>query len=418
MSSALIVLMALPVIGRDLGAVRRGEYVKPPSLGRKVGEFVVVAVAILSVVLLRRRGLDAAGALDDAAFDPLLAAAPALLALAVGIVTLRIYVYPVRLLSRLGARRRDVVFFVGFRRILQQPAAIRPSLVVILLAVAVAVFGGTVSLSIDHGQRDSTWQEVGADYRITGPAPTSQLSPRLDVSAIESIEASAFGLRFDSLAREFGSRGDSVEFLGLEALEYNEVTAGTRADADLPEAITRVQAGADVGTERNPIPAVVSRQWADLRSLATGQTFVLDFGRIDATFVITESRDRFPGMPLDRPFVVANVGSIEAVGYGALRPTVLYLRAPESAFTEIEAASRLATGAVLMARNELYDQVHDTPLVAGVGGGGRRRRVRPHREVPPARPGVSPDSRTDTPRRHANSDSGADAPDPDRGSYR
>lgn len=366
-SSALVVLMTWPVIGKDLGAVRRGEYAEPPSLRRRVVESVVVAVAIVSIVLLRRRGLNAAGTSDDSAFDPLLAAAPALLAVAVGIVTLRMYVYPVRLLARLGARRRDVVTFVGFRRILQQPVAVRASLIVILLAVAVAVFAGTVRLSIDQGQQVSTWQEVGADYRITGVAATAQLSPRLDVSAIDSIEASAFGLRLDALAG--GSRLDSVEFLGLEALEYNEVTAGTEAAANLPGAITRRQAGAEVGTERNPIPAVVSRRWAEQRSLAKGHTFVLDFGRSEATFVIAEHRDRFPGLPLDRPFVVANVGSIEAAGDSALRPTVLYLRAPESAFDEIDAAVRPATGAVLTGRGERYDEVHEAPLVAGVGRG-------------------------------------------------
>jgi putative ABC transport system permease protein len=370
-ATTLIVAAGLPVIRKDLGALHRGELTGPLSLRRKVAEAGIVAVAIVAIVLLRRRGLGIAGTRNDVGFDPLLAAAPALLALAVGIVTLRLYVYPVRLFSWLSAKRRDLVAFVGFRRILQQPPAARMPLVVILLAAAVAVFAGTVRLSIDHGQRESTWQEVGADYRIAGAAATTQLPQLLDVAAIDSIEASAFGLRLDSIARDVIEARDPVEFLGLEPAAYNEVTTGTRAAADLPEAVTRTQSGADIGTGANPIPAVVSREWAEFRSLATGDTFVLDFGRIEATFTVAETRDRFPGLPVDRAFVVANVDSIQAVSGVTLRPTVLYLRAPESAFDEIDAATRSARGSVLAARGRLYDLIDGAPLVAGVGRGFR-----------------------------------------------
>lgn len=367
-ATALIVVAARPVIRRDLGALRRGEFIGPTSLRRKIAEGVIVAVAIVAIVLMRRRGFDDA---DGASFDPLLAAAPTLLALAVGIVTLRLYVLPIRLFSWLGARRRDVVAFVGFRRILQQPPAARLPLVVILLAVAVAVFAGTVSMSIDHGQQDSTWYEVGADYRIAGAAATTQLPRLLDVTSIEQVEAAAFGLRLDSIAREVIGTRDPVEFLGLEAVGYNAVTAGTRIEASLPDVITGAQSGSGIGTEGNPIPAIVSREWAQLRSLAPGDTFVLDFGRFQASFVIAERRDRFPGLPLDRAFVVANIDGIEAVSGVTLRPTVLYLRAPGSAFDEIAAATRAARGSVLAARGRLYDRIHSAPLVAGVGRGFR-----------------------------------------------
>ncbi len=366
-ATALIVVAALPVIRRELGAPRRGEFIGPSSLRRKIAEGLIVVVAIAAIVLMRRRGLGVAGDADGASFDPLLAAAPALLALAVGIVTLRLYVFPIRLFSWLGARRRDVVAFVGFRRILQQPPAARLPLVVILLAVAVAVFAGTVSMSIDHGQQDATWHEVGADYRIAGSAATTQLPQLLDVTSIEQIEASAFGLRLDSIARGVIGSRDPVEFLALAAADYNAVTAGTPVSADLPEAITRPHTSDGIGTDTNPIPAIVSREWAEFRSVGAGDTFVLDFGRIQATFVLVESRDRFPGLPLDRAFVIANVDSIEAVSGVTLRPTVLYLRAPGSAFDEIEAATRATPSSVLTARARLYDRIHSAPLVAGVG---------------------------------------------------
>ena len=62
--------------------------------------------AVAAAVLLRRRGLESGP--DDAGFDPLLAAAPALIALAAGIVTLRLYAVPVRLLGWLAAKRRGM----------------------------------------------------------------------------------------------------------------------------------------------------------------------------------------------------------------------------------------------------------------------------------------------------------------------
>ncbi|HEY8453940.1 MAG: hypothetical protein FWJ70_17010 [Micromonosporaceae bacterium] len=62
----------------------------------------VVALAALGVLLLRERGLATAGV------DPYLSTVPVLLAVAAGIVALRLYVWPMRILAMVVRRRRGV----------------------------------------------------------------------------------------------------------------------------------------------------------------------------------------------------------------------------------------------------------------------------------------------------------------------
>ena len=64
----------------------------------------------------------------------------------------------------------------------------------------------------------------------------------------------------------------------------------------------------------------------------TPDTFTLDLGRFDATFIVREIRDRFYGLPVGSPFVIANIDSVQEVNRrSVLRPTVLYLRAGDDA---------------------------------------------------------------------------------------
>src|SRR5690606_16979123 len=141
-AAAIVVLLALPLIRGDLGRLLGGTRPSErPGRHRIVIESVVVLMAIGGLVLFRWRGLEA-GSLSnpDQGFDPFLTATPVLLALAIGIVLLRLYPLPVRLAAWLGSLRRGAVLFVGFRRIIQQPLAARLPLVVMLVATGIAVF--------------------------------------------------------------------------------------------------------------------------------------------------------------------------------------------------------------------------------------------------------------------------------------
>jgi putative ABC transport system permease protein len=371
--TALLVLAAVPSMHRNLRPrLDPDAVVARTSLRRVVAETVAIVLAVVSLILLRRRGLVAGGPdTPDATFDPLLAAAPALLGLAVGIVTLRLYPYLIRLLARLGSRRRDIVGFVGFKRILLQPPAARLPLLVVLLAVAVAVFASVLGRSVTEGQRASSWQQVGADYRIT--VSSGSPADALDVSGVTAVEASALGLQLNLTTLRSGSMTvpSRAEFLALETNDYSAVASDAPAFQDLPTALVEEQSPVGIGTDTNPIPAIVSRQWSDEQAPVPGGMFSAGLGRSRVTFVVADIRDRFPGIPPDRPFMITSFAKLVGASVEPMpRATVLFLRAPEKAQAEIKAAIESQTvGAEPASRYEVFNEIHDAAFVAGATRG-------------------------------------------------
>ena len=92
-----------------------------PSARRLIGEAFVVLLAVLGVLLVRRRGLAASDGVD-----PYLVVVPVLLAVAVALVVLRLLPWPLRLAGRLAARARGAVPFLGLAGAGPRLAGARP----------------------------------------------------------------------------------------------------------------------------------------------------------------------------------------------------------------------------------------------------------------------------------------------------
>ncbi len=187
-----LVIATWPAARRPYGASDRDE--APPlraSPRRLVLEGTAVFLAVAGALLLRQRGL----AIDDeeVRFDPFLAAVPVLAAVAVGIVLLRVYPFPIRAGGWLAAKRRDLVPVLGLRNVGRHSAAVALPLLVLMLTAAFTAFASVVSVTVDRGQQDSSWQEVGADYRIDTISGAG-LSSQIDPDAIDGVEAWADAL--------------------------------------------------------------------------------------------------------------------------------------------------------------------------------------------------------------------------------
>ncbi|WP_043640597.1 FtsX-like permease family protein [Nonomuraea candida] len=133
-----------------------------PTAKRLTFEVLVVALALVGAYLLRARGLDA-----SAGQDPFLLVVPVALTVAAALITLRCYPYPLRLFARLAARGRAAVPFLGLTRAARARAASVLPVLILLPALAVAVFAAVVSDGIATTQRVASWQQVGAPIRIT-----------------------------------------------------------------------------------------------------------------------------------------------------------------------------------------------------------------------------------------------------------
>jgi putative ABC transport system permease protein len=366
-ATVFFVVAASPVLLKDLGGLQLRDRGVATSPGRRlVFEVSMMVLAIAGTVIVRRRG--SVGVTGD--LDPLLAVTPVLIAIALGILALRVYPRVISVFASMGSRRRGAVTFVGFRRVLMQPPAVRLSLVVMLVAVAVATLASITRFAINHGQIQSTWLETGAAYRIDEPNPANPLTGDPDLGVVESVEALAFGVRFPVARPSGGSEGvpTAIDLLFLETRNYAAVTAGTPADAHFAPYMTEpLFVGA--GTEGDPLPIIASQAW-DGQQPAVGENLIVNIGARDVHLVVAEVRESFPGMPGERAFAVADIRHLEGLVSPALsRPTVLYINAPPAAAADLsrEVETQTLTG-VLTAQSLLFSEVHDDRFAVGLEG--------------------------------------------------
>ncbi|MEV6799220.1 FtsX-like permease family protein [Micromonospora rifamycinica] len=265
--ATVLVTLALPVatlavpsgvVGRrDLGRLR-------PSARRATTEAVLVLLAGLAVVLLRRRGL------TPGEIDPLLVSVPALVAVAASVLALRLYPWPVRLAGRLAARTRGSVAFLGTARAGRAAAA--TPLVVVVLAVATAAFCAVVATGIESTRDDVATRAVPADALIRGDRLAPDTGPALErlpgVAAVAGLaDEPAQRLATDADGTDARLRDTSVLLVDGPGLARTARAAGRDVPVPVPLRDARPGAG--------PLPAVVSPAVAaDLSAAGLRSAFV------------------------------------------------------------------------------------------------------------------------------------------------
>jgi putative ABC transport system permease protein len=155
LAAGIVLATGAIMAGAALGAARSGltprardeVAVSTLSPRRLALEAFVVALSLAGVYLLRRRGLG-----DTGGIDLYLAAVPPLLGLAVGIVAVRLYPLPLRLLAGAAGRRRDLVPSLALRRVARQPGVTAAPLLVLLLGVSVSVFMAAMAGTLSQAQ--------------------------------------------------------------------------------------------------------------------------------------------------------------------------------------------------------------------------------------------------------------------------
>ncbi len=203
----------------------RADLARRPSRRRlrPVLESLVGAGAVVSVALLLQRGVVAGT--DDLGVDPLLAAAPLLLSVAVTLLAVRAFPWLARGLERTLARRADLVPFLGAARATRDPAGGVVPALALVLAVAVAASSAVLQSTVAAGITREAWAEVGADLRVAGPVVGAE-----EVAALRGID----GVRAVSPVADLGQlalgsgggAGEQVTVYGVDAAALAEVQAG------------------------------------------------------------------------------------------------------------------------------------------------------------------------------------------------
>ena len=156
----LIGLLAVPVAAVTVARRRttdraRGVTRHRPTLARVTIEAGTVLLALLGVVALRQRGLTGPEP------DTYLSAVPLLVAVATGMLVLRVYPWPLRALEPLVRRRRGAVGFLAVTRAGRSVASGTWTLLVLVVAAALVGFSGAMLRAMDtqpgsDGAREET----------------------------------------------------------------------------------------------------------------------------------------------------------------------------------------------------------------------------------------------------------------------
>lgn len=339
---------------------------------RLVFEILLVVVAAVGAMSLLGRGVGTASGGASGSVDPFLAAVPLLIGLAVGLVILRLYALPLRLLAAVAGMARGLVPALALRNASRGVSTARLPLLVLLLVTAMGVFSSVLLSSIERGQNASAWQAVGADYRVE-VEPGSSFPDDFRPAGTPGMEAAAEGVLSDARFDDGTFRRKAVQLLALDLPAYAQVVADTPMAISIPsELILGSWQGGTTGTDSQPVPAIVSRPLASRNGLRTGDAFELFLGGQGATARIAAISDRFPGVGTASDFVIAPREAIEAAFPGRLQATtVAFLRGPASAAPALRdrSAKAGAADARILSRAGRFAELHDAPLVAAVTNG-------------------------------------------------
>ncbi len=354
----LLVLATVPATsGPSFGPAREPLVPRPPTTRRLVFEGLVVLLAVGGAILLRERGVrgtSSAGELAQA--DPFVAAVPALIGIAAGLIAVRLFPLPMALLARLARRRRGLVPLLAMRRSMQATSS-GPVLIVLLATATIAAFSSAVLVHLDRASAAAAWQSVGAAYRMDsnyGSLPTG-----FDPAALPDAEAGA--VVYVS-TMNIGTRALRVDFVALAADAYDRVVAGTPADPNLP---------VDLFAEGPPlIPLVVSAAVADRPDGARpGDQFTIAIeGRTFQARVVAV-RDNLPRFSRSELVIVASRDQIAARFPDApMRPSIALVRAPEASGPAIRAAflTAMPIGGTFTARADVTRDLRDSPASRAV----------------------------------------------------
>ncbi|MGW4809554.1 hypothetical protein [Kitasatospora sp. NPDC004272] len=354
--------------GREARRAGR-EPVRRRGLKRALGvsarpavEGALLVLAGVGVLQLQLRGAAPPGA----GTDPELALVPVVLGLAAVAVVLRVYPVPLRLVTRWARRGRGTVALVGLAQAGRRSGAAATALLVLVPALACAVFGALVSGTVREGRVEAARWRTGGDAVVLGPAqrslPYDELGRVPGVAGVLQVRGGQGTLTSD----EDGTKVKAVGLVGVDPAELARFEPSSRLAAALgaPELTAPLAGGAE-------LPALADRATAE--RFPEG-SFDVDAGtsrfraRIVGTLPDGAAADRAVGP------VVGDVGTAGGLlvfgGPGALQ--LPKQSGQRSAAVLFAAPGRpgAAAGAGRIDAERLRTVVAGSAAAAGAGGGG------------------------------------------------
>lgn len=343
--------LAPAVLAAGLAAAAAPALRRGPARPRWAGpaEAAVLVLAALAVLAVRQRGLAGSGS------DVLVVAAPALLALAGALLTVRLLPVPLRHLARVARRRPGLTAHLGAARAARTPAGGLAALVALVLGVTVMTFSGAVSSTVRAGVERTGAVGAGADLRLDGP----DLEPA-DVDAVRALdgvaEVAAVGQVPDVLLR-LDRSAERVRVVTVDVADLAAVQAGMPLGPSPTDDLSAV-AGA--------LPALVAA--VDRVNLARDARLDLGSEDDDLPLELVGEAAGVPGVVAGAGWVLVDRGALDsAVGADSRVDRLLVRLAPGADATTVAGAAEQVTGAELVATtpDEVSAEVRAGALLRG-----------------------------------------------------
>ncbi len=369
-AAGLLVASAVPILRG--GATSRDtdrRSMTGASPRRLVIEALVLSVAIAGIASLSSRGTAGAATSTAGGLDPFVAGVPVLLAIAGGLVLLRLFGVAAAVIGWLAGRTRGLGGVYALRGLARGASRLDLPFVVVVIAVAAGVFSTSVATTLERSQATAALTSVGADYRISSKA-TNKLPTGLDLHALEAIGPIAvMSEATGSLSGAFLSRRP-VTVVAMDAASYARVVSGTAADGRLAADLTSAEAAHPAtGTPLFVLPLLVPAASVSTDGLSPGSHVSLAIGGKTIAAVVHAVETDMLGLDADSVIVPLNAMRAALPDWSATDAVVLLRGAPadvpaiEAVLAPYQSQVALASAAAVQR------SLRDAPLVGTIRDG-------------------------------------------------
>jgi putative ABC transport system permease protein len=335
---------------------------------RLVVEALVLSVAIAGIVSFSSHGATGGPAgTATGSLDLFVAGVPVLLAIAGGLVLLRLFGVATASIGRLAGRSRGLGSVYALRGVARGASRLDLPFVVVVIAVSVGVLSTSVATTLERTQATAALTTVGADYRISSKA-TDKLPTGLDLRALEAIGPLAVMSEAPgSLSGAFLSRR-SVTVVAMDAAGYARVVSGTPADGQLKADLDGAEA-AHPRAALSVLPLLVPAARARTDGLTPGSHVSLAIGGKTVAAVVHAVEADLLG--LDADSVIVPLGALRvAVPNWSGTDAIVFLRAAPEDRPAIEAIlAPYQSQVALASAADVRRGLRDAPLVGTIRDG-------------------------------------------------
>jgi putative ABC transport system permease protein len=214
---------------------------------------------------------------------------------------------------------------------------------------------------MDRAGAASSWQEIGAPFRITsftGPLPLT-----MDVAKMPGVRASA--MVFEGNV-PMGDDRTRVNLVAVDLPAYEQMTAGTPGDLQPPPEMLVDRPAGDV------IPILVPPSLAERPDgVPVGSTFPVAVDGYRYQMQVVGTRPGFPTVDPGSTFAIASRSQLKAVHpEPILGPSVAFVDAAESDGPALRAAVAASTPVgIVESRQEFEQAFTDSPVTAAIQTG-------------------------------------------------